>query len=48
MLVRAGLADRAQIQRIHRVLDKMKEDKPVLTASDRSIVTGKQIGRAHV
>lgn len=38
MLVRAGLADRAQIQRIHRVLDKMKEDKPVLTASDRAIV----------
>jgi len=38
MLVRAGLADRSQLQRIHRVLDKMKEDRPVLTASDRAIV----------
>jgi hypothetical protein len=38
MLVRAGLANKAQLQKIHRVLDKMKEDKPVLTSSDRAIV----------
>ena len=38
MLVRAGLANKAQIQKIHRVLDKMKEDKPVLTSVDRAIV----------
>ena len=38
MLVRAGLANKAQLQRIHRVLDKMKEDKPVLTSVDRAIV----------
>jgi len=37
-LVRAGLANKAQIQKIHRVLDKMKEDKPVLTSVDRVIV----------
>ena len=37
-LVRAGLANKAQIQKIHRVLDKMKEDKPVLTSVDRAIV----------
>ena len=37
-LVRAGLANKAQLARIHKVLDKMKEDKPVLTPSDRLIV----------
>ena len=37
-LVRAGLANKAQIQKIHRVLDKMKDDKPVLTSVDRAIV----------
>jgi len=38
MLVRAGLANKTQLQKIHRVLDKMREDKPVLTAVDRAIV----------
>ena len=37
-LVRAGLANKAQLTRIHKVLDKMKEDKPALTPSDRLIV----------
>ena len=38
MLVRAGLANKAQLARIHKVLDKMKEDKPALTPADRLIV----------
>jgi hypothetical protein len=37
-LVRAGLANKAQIQRIHAVLEKMKEDKPVFTQAEREIV----------
>ena len=32
-LVRAGLANKAQIQRIHKILDKMGEDKPVFNNS---------------
>ncbi len=28
MLVRAGLANKAQLARIHRILDKMTEERP--------------------
>ncbi len=38
MLVRAGLANKAQLQRIHRILEKMKEDKPVFNNADRMIL----------
>jgi hypothetical protein len=36
MLVRAGLANKAQLQRIHRILDKMKEDRPVFNNADQN------------
>lgn len=38
MLVRAGLANKAQMQRIHRILDKMQEEKPVFNNADRMIL----------
>jgi hypothetical protein len=38
MLVRAGLANKAQIQRIHKILDKMSEEKPNFSPADRMIV----------
>ncbi len=38
MLVRAGLANKAQIQRIHKILDKMQEEKPVFNKADRMIL----------
>jgi hypothetical protein len=38
MLVRAGLANKAQLQRIHKILDKMKEDRPVFNNADRMIL----------
>jgi len=38
MLVRAGLANKAQLARIHRILDKMKEEKPVFNNADRMII----------
>lgn len=38
MLVRAGLANKAQLARIHRILDKMKEDRPVFNNADRMIL----------
>jgi hypothetical protein len=38
MLVRAGLTNKAQIQRIHKILDKMKEDRPVFNNADRMIL----------
>lgn len=38
MLVRAGLANKAQLQRIHRILDKMQEEKPVFNNADREIL----------
>ena len=38
VLVRAGLADKSQIQRLHKVLDKMSEDKPVLNSTEKTIV----------
>jgi hypothetical protein len=38
MLVRAGLANKAQLARLHRILDKMKEDRPVFNPTDRAIL----------
>ena len=37
-LVRAGLANKAQMQRIHKILDKMGEDKPQFNNADRMII----------
>lgn len=38
VLVRAGLANKAQLARIHRVLDKMTEDRPQFNNADKMIV----------
>jgi hypothetical protein len=38
MLVRAGLANKAQLSRIHKILDKMQEDRPVFNNADRMIL----------
>ena len=38
MLVRAGLADKTKIKRLHRVLDKMKEERPVFNPTDRALL----------
>jgi hypothetical protein len=38
ILVRAGLANKAQMQRIHKILDKMQEEKPNFSVADRMIV----------
>ena len=37
ILVRAGLADKTKIQRLHRVLEKMKEDRPVFNPTERKL-----------
>jgi hypothetical protein len=37
-LVRAGLGNKAQIQRMHQILAKMSEDKPQFTSADRAII----------
>lgn len=37
-LVRAGLGNKAQIQRMHQILAKMGEEKPQFTNSDRAII----------
>jgi hypothetical protein len=37
-LVRAGLANKAQLQRMHKILDKMGEEKPNFTNADRMII----------
>ena len=37
-LVRAGLANKAQMQRIHKILDKMQDEKPVFNNADRAIL----------
>jgi hypothetical protein len=37
-LVRAGLANKAQMQRIHKILDKMGEEKPNFNSADRAIL----------
>jgi len=38
ILVRAGLANKAQMQRIHKILDKMQEEKPNFSPADRMII----------
>ena len=38
MLVRAGLANKAQLQRIHKILDKMGEERPQFNNADRMIL----------
>jgi len=38
ILVRAGLANKAQIQRIHRILDKMGEERPMFNNADKMIM----------
>jgi len=38
VLVRAGLANKAQMQRIHRILDKMQEDRPNFNNADKQII----------
>jgi hypothetical protein len=40
MLVRAGLANKSQLARLHRVLDKMKDDRPVFNPNERTLVQG--------
>ena len=37
-LVRAGLANKAQIQRLHKILDKMGEERPQFNNADRMII----------
>ena len=37
-LVRAGLANKAQMQRIHRILDKMSDERPTFNPADRAIL----------
>ena len=36
-LVRAGLANKAQMQRIHKILDKMSDERPTFNPADRAI-----------
>lgn len=38
MLVRAGLANKAQLQRIHKILDKMGEERPQFNNADKMIL----------
>lgn len=38
LLIRAGLANKSQINRIHKILDKMKEDRPVFNPMERVIL----------
>jgi len=38
VLVRAGLGNKAQIQRMHRILEKMGEERPVFSNADRMIM----------
>jgi hypothetical protein len=38
VLVRAGLANKAQMQRIHRILDKMQDDRPNFSNADKQII----------
>jgi len=37
-LVRAGLANKAQMQRIHKILDKMGEERPNFNNADKAII----------
>jgi hypothetical protein len=38
VLIRAGLANKAQMQRIHKILDKMHEERPQFNNADRMIL----------
>lgn len=38
MLVRAGLANKSQLQRIHRILDKMTEERPQFNNADKEVM----------
>jgi parvulin-like peptidyl-prolyl isomerase len=38
VLIRAGLANKAQMQRIHKILDRMGEEKPNFNQADRMII----------
>ena len=38
VLVRAGLANKAQMQRIHKILDKMSEERPNFNNADKMII----------
>ena len=38
MLVRAGLANKAQLARIHRIMDKMTEERPQFNNADKEIM----------
>ena len=38
VLVRAGLANKAQMQRIHKILDKMSEERPTFNNADKQII----------
>jgi len=38
ILVRAGLANKAQLARLHRILDKMTEERPQFSTADREIM----------
>ena len=38
VLIRAGLANKAQMQRIHRILDKMQDDRPNFNNADKQII----------
>lgn len=37
-LVRAGLANKAQLARIHRILDEMQKENPKFSTADRQII----------
>ena len=38
VLVRAGLANKAQMQRIHKILDKMQDERPNFNTADKQII----------
>jgi len=38
VLIRSGLANKAQMQRIHKILDRMGEEKPNFNQADRMII----------
>lgn len=38
MLVRAGLVNKAQLQRIHKIMNKMQEENPSFSPADRAII----------
>jgi hypothetical protein len=38
ILVRSGLANKTQLQRLHKILDKMKQEKPVFNPMERELL----------